>query len=119
MDVGNILNFVIAAIWVGFGLFCKVLGLVPRQQAIVARILGRAHARALTIAIGIAEICMAAWIISGIQSRANAVAQIIIIGSMNVLEFFLAPDLLLWGKANAIFASLFILLIFVNEFVIH
>lgn len=117
MEPGSILNFFIAAVWLGFGLFCKIFGLVPRQQQIVGRILGETHAWALTKAIGAAEVCMAAWIISGIQSRVNAIVQIVIIATMNVIEFFLARDLLLFGRANAIFAFMLILLIYFNEFV--
>ena len=118
MEIATVLNVFIASVWLGFGLFCKVLGLVPRQQEIVARILGYTHAWAITKAIGIAEVCMAAWILSSIHSRVNAVIQILVIATMNVLEFILAPDLLLFGRANALFAFLLILLIFLNEFLL-
>jgi hypothetical protein len=112
----QLLNYFIAAVWIINGLFCKVLNLVPRHQEIVARILGNDHARLITITIGLAEIAMAVWILSGIRRRLNAIAQIIIIAIMNTLEFILVPDLLLWGRFNALFAFLFILLIFYNEF---
>ncbi|MGH9947574.1 MAG: DoxX-like family protein [Pyrinomonadaceae bacterium] len=118
MELGTILNVFIASVWIGFGLFCKVLGLVPRQQEIVARILGDAHARLLTKAIGIAEIFMAVWILSGFQSRLNAVVQIVIILTMNVIEFVRAPDLLLCGRANAFLAFLLVLLIYAKEFLL-
>lgn len=59
---------------------------------------------------------MAVWIVSGLWTRLNALTQILVIAAMNVLEFALVPDLLLWGKANAVFALLFILLIGYNEF---
>jgi hypothetical protein len=112
----QLLNYFIAAVWIINGLFCKVLNLVPRHQEIVARILGNDHARLFTIAIGTSEIAMAVWILSGFKKRLNAIAQIIIIAIMNALEFILVPDLLLWGRFNALFAFLFILLIFYNEF---
>ena len=112
----QLLNYFIAAVWIINGLFCKVLNLVPRHQEIVSRILGNDHAKLFTIAIGISEIAMAVWILSGIRRRLNAIAQIIIIATMNVLEFILVPDLLLWGRFNALFAFLFMLLIFYNEF---
>jgi len=112
----QLLNYFIAAVWIINGLFCKVLNLVPRHQEIVSRILGNDHAKLFTIAIGISEIAMAVWILSGIRRRLNAIAQIIIIATMNVLEFILLPDLLLWGRFNALFAFLFMLLIFYNEF---
>nr|WP_236059865.1 DoxX-like family protein [Chitinophaga rhizophila] len=98
------------------GLCCKVLHLVPRHEQIVARILGDQYAATLTILIGIAEIAMAIWIVSGICTRFNAILQMIIIGLMNVLEFLLVPDLLLWGRINALFAGIFMLMIYLNEF---
>lgn len=110
------LNFLIAAVWIANGLFCKVLNLVPRHQEIVARIIGNAHAGVLTRTIGFAEITMAIWILSGIRTKLNAITQVVVIATMNSLEFILAPDLLLWGRFNALFAFLFILLILYNEF---
>ena len=105
-----------ASVWITNGLFCKVLNLVPRHQEIVGRILGYDHAKILTVLIGISEIAMAVWILSGVYSKLNALVQILIVACMNALEFILAPDLLLWGRFNAFFALLFMLLIFYNEF---
>ncbi len=110
------ITYCIAIIWFGNGLFCKVLNLVPRHEQIVARILGNSFSRPLTIAIGFSEIVMAVWILSSFKKRSNAVVQIIIIATMNILEFIIAPDLLLWGKYNALFAFLLILVIYYNEF---
>ena len=112
----QLLTYFIATVWIANGLFCKVLNLVPRHQEIVGRILGNGHSRCYTIIIGLSEIAMAVWILSGLCTRLNAVVQIFIIATMNILEFFLAPDLLLWGKANAVFAFIFILLIYYNGF---
>jgi hypothetical protein len=114
----KLLNFIIALVWIVNGLVCKVLNLVPRHQQIVARILGEEYSSSITIAIGFAEIAMAIWILSGIARKVNTLAQIAIIGVMNILEFLLVPDLLLWGRYNALFALLFIMLIFYNEFCI-
>lgn len=110
------MNYFFAAVWLANGLFCKVLDLVPRHRQIVGRILGETHARIITKAIGVAEIGMTIWILTGIQSRTNAIMQIVIVAAMNVLEFFLAPDLLLWGRVNAIIALMFVLLIYYKEF---
>ena len=112
----NWLHYFIAAIWIVNGLFCKVLNFVPRHQEIVASILGNEHPRLLALLIGVAEIGMAAWIISGLDRRLNVIVQILVIATMNSLEFFLVPDLLLWGRANALFAFVFIVLIYYNEF---
>ena len=112
----KIINYFIAAVWLVNGLFCKILKLVPRHQEIVATILGQEHARLLTIAIGISEVLMALWILSGIKSRLNTLLQIAVITVMNTLEFILVPGLLLWGRFNALFALLLILVIYYNEF---
>ena len=112
----KIINLLIASVWIVNGLFCKVLNLVPRHQQIVARILGSDYAEILTKVIGFFEILMAAWILSGISRRLNVIAQVGIIALMNMIEYVLAPDLLLWGKLNALFAFMFILLMLWNEF---
>ena len=114
--IPNWLHYFIATVWIINGLLCKILNLVPRHQEIVARILGDEHAQPLTLLIGVAEIAMAVWILSGTRKRLNVIAQILIIAAMNSLEFFLVPDLLLWGRANAFFAFIFIVLIYYNEF---
>jgi hypothetical protein len=115
-QIHKILTYCIAAVWLGNGLFCKVLNLVPRHEQIVGRILGIEFASVLTKTIGFLELGMAVWILSGIKPRLNAGAQILIVATMNLLEFILVPDLLLWGKANAFFAFLFVLFVFYNEF---
>jgi hypothetical protein len=103
-------------VWVANGLFCKVLHLVPRHQQIVARILGEEYALIATKTIGVLEIGMAVWILSRIQSRLCAITQMLIVATMNVIEFILVPDLLLFGRINIIVATFFILVIYVNEF---
>jgi hypothetical protein len=69
--------------------------------------------------IGLSEIGMAIWIISGIKTRWNVLCQIGIVATMNTLEFILVPDLLLWGKFNSLFALLFIVIVYFNEFYFH
>jgi len=111
-----ILTYVIAFVWVANGLFCKVLNMVPRHQEIVARILGDTYARPMTFLIGISEVIMAIWILSGYKSKWNTWTQIGVVGLMNTLEFILVPDLLLWGKFNSVFAFMFILVVYFQEF---
>jgi len=118
-QIHRILSYLIATVWIANGLFCKVLNLVPRHGQIVARILGDMYARPLTILIGLSEIGIAIWILSRLRTRLNAVVQIAVVATMNTLEFFLVPDLLLWGKFNSIFAFLFIGVVWVNEFHLH
>ncbi|MEO0330427.1 MAG: DoxX-like family protein [Bacteroidota bacterium] len=114
----KVLTYLIAAVWLINGLFCKVLNFVPRHQQIVSVILGNTYAEVLTQAIGIAEILMAVWIITRIKPYLSAFAQIIVVMVMNVLEFWLAPELLFWGRFNILFATLFVLIVYINEFVL-
>ena len=113
------MTYCIATVWITNGLFCKVLNLVPRHEQIVARILGDDHSRLLTILIGLSEIIMAVWILSGYKTELNAIVQITVVATMNTLEFLLVPDFLLWGKLNSLFAFIFILVVYFNEFYLN
>jgi uncharacterized membrane protein YphA (DoxX/SURF4 family) len=115
----KILTYCFATVWIANGLFCKVLNLVPRHEQIVARILGEDHSRLLTILIGLSEVIMAIWILSSYNTKLNAIAQIVVVATMNILEFTLVPDLLLWGKLNSLFAVIFILVVYYNEFYLN
>ena len=109
----------IASIWLINGLFCKLLNLVPRHLAIVKKILGPEYSEEFIMFIGFSEILMAIWILTKYQSKINAVTQMTLVTVMNILEFIRAPDLLLWGKLNALFACVFIVLIYYSEFILH
>jgi hypothetical protein len=114
----SILTVGIALVWLVNGLFCKLLNLVPRHEIIVARILGDGDSVFATKTIGALEILMALWVVSRVKSRWCALFQIFIVATMNVIEFILAPDLLLFGRANAMVAVFFIAVVFLNEFAI-
>lgn len=43
----------------------------------------------------------------------------IVVATMNIIEFIAVPDLLLWGRLNIFFAFLFIGLVYYNEFVLN
>ncbi|HEY2727101.1 MAG TPA: DoxX-like family protein [Parafilimonas sp.] len=113
-----ILNILIALVWLINGLLCKLLNLVPRHQRIVERILGSKHAFIFTKVIGVLEILTSVWILSGIQSESCAVFQVIIILMMNIIEFFYAKDLLLYGKMNIVIAFLLCGIIYINQFIL-
>jgi hypothetical protein len=115
----KILTYCIASVWVAIVLFCKVLNLIPRHEQIVASMLGDDYCRPLTMLIGLAEIMMAFWILSGYKTKLNAITQITMVAVMNTLEFIIVPDLLLWGKLNSLFAFIFILGFYYNEFYLN
>jgi hypothetical protein len=93
--------------------------MVPRHREIVARILGENYADIFTKVIGVAEICMFIWIVSRIKPAFCAITQILIIILMNIIEFLVAPDLLLYGRMNLFLALLFASLISYNEFILR
>lgn len=118
-NLNKILTTLIALVWLVNGLFCKVLHLVPRHEMIVSRILGFVYAPFLTKLIGISEILLFIWILSNIKSRWCAITQILLIATMNIIEYNFAQDLLLFGKLNLVFASIFILVVYYNEFILN
>ena len=110
------LNIFIATVWLINGVYAKVLGFVPRHELIIQEILELNDSKCMIIIIGLLEIMMAIWIISGIYSKINALTQSAVILLMNVWEQIYAPELLLWGKWNFVFALLFVFFIIWNEF---
>jgi hypothetical protein len=112
----QITTYFIASVWFINGAVCKLLNLVPRHREIVGAIMGNEHEAPLTTLIGIGEIFMAIWVISGYRERLNAITQIVLIVLMNAIEFAVVPELLLWGRLNAVFALLFVFVVFYNQF---
>ena len=117
-NLNVLFTFFISIVWFVNGFFCKVLNYEPRHKQIISRILGIEYADELTLLIGVAEIGMVLWILSGYKAKINVVFQITIIITMNIIEFFLTEDLLLWGKLNIVFAGLFVVMIYSNEFLL-
>jgi len=113
------LTFLISTVWLANGLFCKVFNFVPRHEQIIARILDDDYSRTLTILIGFSEVVMAIWVFTKFKTKFNAITQMTVVATMNIVEFILVPDLLLWGRLNSVFALLFICLVYYNEFVLN
>jgi hypothetical protein len=112
----------IAVVWGVNGLWCKVLGQVPRHEAIVGRVVGRvvgddvgAVAPVLTVLIGFSELFMLAWFMSGRFARLCAASQVAIVMTMNVIEQLVAPDLLLFGPWNFVNAVAFSAVVVVRQ----
>ena len=84
----------IALVWLYQGLWCKLLGGVPRHQAVVAAapFSGPLAARTVLIALGSAECCIAAWVLSGRRMREAALVQTTLLLAMNA-----AGTIWAWG----------------------
>ena len=76
----------IAAVWLYEGLWCKLLNGVPHQEEVVAaHPLFNAKSAGLVLkAIGVVEIGLAAWVLSGFWPWYAALAQTLLLVGMNV-----------------------------------
>lgn len=113
-----ILLICIALVWFINGLYCKVLNFVPRHKEIVGKILGTEQADILTKMIGFGEIFLFVWILSRLYSRFCAILQIVLVITMNIIEFLVASELLLFGKLNIFIAIVFATIIYWHEFIL-
>jgi uncharacterized membrane protein YphA (DoxX/SURF4 family) len=76
---------VVSAVWVYEGSWKKVLARAPEEAAIVASVPGLSAraARTATLALGIGETVLAAWVLSGRRPRACAIVQTGLVVGMN------------------------------------
>ena len=103
------LKYFITLVWLVNGLICKILNLVPRHQVIVSEILQVDDGRGFTILIGIGEVLIAFMVLSFRKLKLIVYLQIVIVITMNILKLIFVPQLLLWGKLNIVFATIFCL----------
>ena len=120
------LTSITVLVWFVNGLFCKILMFVPRHEEIVTKILTiifskeyALYASVLTKMIGFAELVMVIWILSRFKRNWCAFMQIFIVILMNIIEFLLAPELLLFGKINIFIALAFATLVYYDNFVLQ
>jgi uncharacterized membrane protein YphA (DoxX/SURF4 family) len=75
----------IALVWLYQGLWCKLLNGVPRHEAVVGAVpfIGPAAARSVLIVLGLAECCIAVWVLSGKRMRHAAITQTALLIGMN------------------------------------
>ena len=107
----RLLGAAIASVWIFHGLYSKVLRGIPRHQQIVARVLGDGLAGTATIAVGLLEVLLGVWILTGRKRPVCALVQTLAIVGMNTLEIVLANDLLI--SATGMVALNFVFLGFV------
>ena len=105
MSVGNdtmpgprLIRFSIALVWLYEGLWCKVLGGVPRHAAVISSVpfIGPAGSRIALIVLGLVECGIAAWVLSGYRMRQAAIMQTVLLVAMNagglIWAWRLIPD---------------------------
>lgn len=114
--VYRIIKLISVLVWFVKGIYCKILDQVPRHQEIVKKIINEEYSGELTLIIGLLEVVMVVWILSNYKSRLNVIIQITVVMIMNIVELLFVRDLLFWGKYNVVFAILFTVILYINEF---
>jgi Uncharacterized conserved protein (COG2071)/DoxX-like family len=110
MSANTVRPFV-ASVWLVHGLYNKLLGGSPRHLAIVQSVPGLAGVTGMRVlaVVGLFEVALAIWILSGWARRRCATTQTVALLSMNVVELTFARHLLLWPAGllpiNALFLT--------------
>jgi hypothetical protein len=75
----------VAGVWLYHGLWCKVIARCPDQYAVVADLpfVPRPLARAALGALGMVEIALGGWVLSGRRPQAAALAESALLAFMN------------------------------------
>ena len=98
MPDGKLIRLSIAMVRVYQGLWCKVLGGVLRQEAVISTVpfLGAAQVRVALTALGLVECGVAVWVLSGRRMRQAAILQTGLLAAMNsgglIWAWHLIPD---------------------------
>jgi len=76
----------VAAVWFYEGLWCKILGRLPSQFQVVKAVprLGPLFGSPVLKAIGVAEVALGVWVLSGIAPGACAVVETAFLIILNV-----------------------------------
>ncbi len=86
----------VAAVWLYEGLWCKVLGRRPSQQRIVEAVpfLGPGAGPLFLRALGVVEVLLALWVLSGWEAVWAAVVQTTLLVGMNANGLLFARKLI-------------------------
>ena len=80
-----LIRIAVAAVWVYEGLWCKLLGGDPNQRKVVEAVphWGPRIGVPFLMALGVVELSLGVWALSGIAPFASALAQTILLVSLN------------------------------------
>jgi uncharacterized membrane protein YphA (DoxX/SURF4 family) len=88
----------VATVWLVHGVYNTLLGGSPRHLAIVQSVpgLGGATGASMLTAVGLFELAMGVWVLTGRRLRLCAAIQTAVLLTMNIIELTSARPLLLW-----------------------
>jgi|SRR5580704_11071991 hypothetical protein len=119
----KLIRLSIALVWFYQGFWCKVCAGSQAHLAVISSVpfLGSGFGRVALIALGLAESCIAAWVLSGRRMQQAAVVQTVLLIAMNtgglIWAWRLIPDpvgmilqnfaflLLIWVAAEKCYAT--------------
>jgi uncharacterized membrane protein YphA (DoxX/SURF4 family) len=79
-----LIRVAIALVWLYEGLWCKVLGRMPNQQEVLAsHPMFRTWAKRALFALGLLEVAIAVWVLSGLFAWEAALFQTVLLVTMN------------------------------------
>ena len=75
----------VAAVWLYEGLWCKLLGRVPQQVEVVTAVprLGPRFGRTFLKVLGVVEVALGVWVMTGVAPGACAIAQTALLVALN------------------------------------
>jgi DoxX-like protein len=75
----------VAAVWLYEGLWCKILGRAPLQVDVVTAVprLGPLFGSQFLKALGVVEVALAMWVMTGIAPGVCAIAQTVLLVGLN------------------------------------
>jgi uncharacterized membrane protein YphA (DoxX/SURF4 family) len=81
-----VMRVAIAAVWLYEGLWCKILGRLPSQAQVVASVpgLGPRFGQPFLKVLGVVEVLLALWVLSGIFPGVCAIAETTLLVLLNV-----------------------------------
>ena len=96
--LGGPASLFVASVWLVHGCYNKLLHGSPRHLAIVQAVpgLGGTVGEHVLMAVGMFEVAIAVWVLSGWMGSLCAATQTVALLSMNVVELTVARHLLLW-----------------------
>ncbi len=86
----------VAAVWLYEGLWCKVLGRAALEAQVVASVprFGQRFGQLFLRVLGVVEVALAAWVLSGIHPGACAIVEVVLLVVLNVNGLLWARDII-------------------------
>ncbi|HZD49151.1 MAG TPA: DoxX-like family protein [Silvibacterium sp.] len=86
----------VAAVWLYEGFWNKILGRAPREAQVVAAVprFGARYGQSFLKALGVVEVLLAVWVMSGIVPGTCAVVQVVLLIVLNVNGLLWSRDII-------------------------